>query len=127
MNQKNPTIKAESANLKGFLIEYKTTNEKSWLSKLVASDVKSYNFSNLYYGMEYQFRILSSYDGEKDTLPSEYIKLKTEPMELPHIKKVCRFFRLYQFEICKIEHSLTHFKPMFHSRVHEKIRKALVL
>ena len=93
----NPTTKAESANLKGFLIEYKASNGKSLLSKLVASDVKSYSLSNLSYGTEYQFRILARYDGEKDTLPSEDIKLKTEPMEVPQFKKVYRFFRLYQF------------------------------
>ena len=93
----NPTTKAESANLKGFLIEYKTTNGKSFLSKLVASDVKSYSLSNLSYGTEYQFQILACYDGEKDTLPTEDIKLKTEPMEVPQIKKVYRFFCLYQF------------------------------
>ena len=37
----NPTIKAESANLKGFLIEYKTTDGKPLFGELVASDVKS--------------------------------------------------------------------------------------
>ena len=88
----NPTIKAESANLKGFLIEYKTINGKLLLSKLVASDVKSYSLFNLFYCTEYQFRILACYDGEKDTLPSKEIKLKTEPMKVPQFKKVCRFF-----------------------------------
>ena len=83
-----PTIQSESANLKGFLIEYKIANEKSWLSKLLSSNAKSYNFSNLSYDREYQFRILACYNGEKDTLPSEEINLKTELMEVPRIKKV---------------------------------------
>ena len=94
----NPTIKADSVNLKSFLIEYKTTNEKSWLIKTVRSDVKSYSLPNLSYGTEYQFRILACYDGEKETLPSEDIKLKTEPMEVPLIEKVYRFFCLYRFK-----------------------------
>ena len=85
---KNPTIQAKSANLKGFLIEYKTTNGKSWFSKLLSRDTKSYNLSNLFYDKEYQFRILACYDSEKDTLPSEEINLKTELMEVPQIKKV---------------------------------------
>ena len=89
----SPTIKAESANLKGFLIEYKTINGKLLLSKLIASDVKSYSLFNLFYCTEYQFRILACYDGEKDTLPSKEIKLKTEPIKVPQFKKVCRFFQ----------------------------------
>ena len=84
----NPTIKSESADLKCFLIEYKNTNGKSLLSKLLSSDVKSYTFLDLSYATEYQFRILASYGGEKDTLPSEDINLKTEPMEVPQIEKV---------------------------------------
>ena len=92
-----PNHKADSVNLKSFLIEYKTTNEKSWLIKTVRSDVKPYSLLNLSYGTEYQFRILACYDGEKETLPSEDIKLKTEPMEVPLIEKVYRFFCLYRF------------------------------
>lgn len=73
-------------------------------SKLIRPDVKSYNLSNLSYGTEYQFRILACYDGEKETLPSEDIKLKTEPMEVPLIEKVYRFFCLYRLtEIWNIE------------------------
>ena len=108
------------------MIEYKTTNEKSLLSKLVASDVKSYSFSNLSYGTEYQFRILACYDGAKDTLPSEYIKLKQNLWKYHTLKRYV-FVRLYKFEICNIGLSLTRFKPMFHSRAHEYIRKILVL
>ena len=91
----NPTIKAESANLKGFLIECKTTDGKPLLRELVASDVKSCSLSNLYYGTEYQFRIIACYDGEKDSLPSKYIKLKSEPIEVPQIKKVYLFFHFH--------------------------------
>ena len=91
----NPTIKAKSADLKSFLIEYKNTNEKSLLSKSLPSDVKSYTFIDLSYATEYQFRILACYGGEKDTLPSEDINLKTEPMDLPHVEKVKRYFYLY--------------------------------
>ena len=91
----NPTIKAESADLKSFLIEYKNTNGKSFLSKSLSSDVKSYTFTDLSYATEYQFRILACYGGEKDTLPSEDINLKTEPMDVPHVEKVKRNFYLY--------------------------------
>ena len=93
----NPNIKLKSAVLKGFIIEYNTPNGKWLPSKLVPSDVKSYSLLNLSYCTEYKFRILACYDGEKDTLPSEDIKLKTEPMELPQSKKVQRYFRLILF------------------------------
>ena len=93
----NPNIKLESAVLKGFIIEYKTLNGKWLPSKLIPSDAKSYSLSNLSYGTEYKFRILACYDGEKDTLPSKDIKLKTKPMELPQTKKVQRYFRLILF------------------------------
>ena len=92
----NPTIKAESADLKSFLIEYKKTNGKLLPSKSLPSDVKSYIFFNLSYATEYQFRILACYGGEKDTLPSEDINLKTEPMEVPQIEKVKIYFYLHQ-------------------------------
>lgn len=88
LSWENPNIKAESAILKGFIIEYKTSNAKWLPSKLIPPDVKSYNLSNLSYGTEYQFRILACYGCEKDTLPSEDIKLKTEPMEIPQTEKV---------------------------------------
>ena len=88
----NPTIKAESADLKSFLIEYKDTNGKSLLSKSLPSDVKSYIFFDLSYATEYQFRILACYGGDTETLPSEDINLKTEPMGVPQVKKVKKYF-----------------------------------
>ena len=91
-----PTIKAESANLKGFIIEYKTTNGKWLLSNSVPSHVKSHSISNLSYGTDYRFRILACYDDEKYTLPSEDIKLKTESLEAPQAKKVNRYFCLFK-------------------------------
>ena len=95
---KNPTIRAKTANLKSFLIKYKATHRKPFLSKFLSSDIKSCSLPNLCYGTEYQFRILACYDDEKETLPSEDINLKTEPMEVPQIKKVYIHFFLYQFQ-----------------------------
>ena len=89
-----PTIKAEYAKLKGFLIKYKTANGKSLFSELTPSDVRSYSFSNLCFCTEYQFKILAcydsvkDYDGVKDTLPSKGINLKTEAMNVPENGKV---------------------------------------
>ena len=94
----NPTIRAKTANLKSFLIEYKATNRKQFLKKFLSSDIKSYSFDDLSYGTEYQFRIMACYDDNKKTLPSEDVNLKTEPMEVPEIKKVYIYFCLYQFQ-----------------------------
>ena len=93
-----PTIKAECAILKGFLIEYKTSNGKSLVSKLVPPDVRSSTLSDLSYGTEYKFKILACYKDEKKTLPSEEIKLDTEPMEVPQNIKVRKYFGLHQFQ-----------------------------
>ena len=99
-----PTIKAEYAKLKGFLIEYKATNEKSLFSKSIPSDVKSYIFSDLCYCTKYQFRILAyyiseeGYDGVKETLPSEGINLKTEAMNVPKVGEVYKYFHLHYFQ-----------------------------
>ena len=98
LSWENPTIKAENANLKSFLIEYKITSGKSLPSILVPSNVNSYMLSDLLYGTEYQFRILACYDGEKNTVPSKGIYLKTEPMEAPQVIKVSCYSPLYQFK-----------------------------
>ena len=41
---------------------------------------------------------MACYDDNKKTLPSEDVNLKTEPMEVPEIKKVYIYFCLYQFQ-----------------------------
>ena len=82
---KNPSIKADNATLTSFLIEYKTINEKSWLSESVPSNRNDFFFLDLSYDTEYQFRIMACYDGKQQTLPSEVINLKTlksEPCRL---------------------------------------------
>ena len=93
-----PTIKAECANLKGFMIEYKPTNGKSLFSKFEPPDVRSSTLCNLSYGTEYQFKILACYNNEKETLPSEGIKLETKPMEVPQNIEVKKYFHSISFK-----------------------------
>ena len=92
-----PTIKAGGTYLKGFLIECNTTDGKLKFSISVPSDVRSHTLTNLFYGTEYQFKILAYYDDGPDTLPSEVITLKTEAMEAPRNVKVHEYLPLYQF------------------------------
>ena len=94
----NPNIRAKTAKLKSFLIKYKVTNRKPFLNKFLLPDINSYSVFNLSYVTEYQLKILACYDDEKETLPSDDINLKIEPMEVPQIKKVYRYFCLYQFQ-----------------------------
>ena len=86
-----PTVKAEDTYLRGFLIECSTIDGKSKFSTSVPSDVRSHTITNLFYGTEYQFKILAYYDDGQDTLPSEDITLKTEAMEAPRHVKVDKY------------------------------------
>ena len=92
-----PTIKAEDTYLKGFLVECNTTDGKLKFSMSVPWDVRSHTLTDLFYGTEYQFKILAYYDDGQDTLPSEAITLKTEAMEAPRSVKVYKYLPLYQF------------------------------
>ena len=94
----NPTILAKGSICKGFLIEYKTTNEKIWQNRLVEADLQTYIFSDVSYNTEYKFRILACYEMREETLPTEEIQVKTEPLELIQIEKV--HIHLYMY-ICK--------------------------
>ena len=86
-----PTVKAEDTYLRAFLIECSTIDGKSKFSTSVPSDVRSHTITNLFYGTEYQFKILAYYDDGQDTLPSEDITLKTEAMEAPRHVKVDKY------------------------------------
>ena len=94
----NPTILAKGSICKGFLIEYKTTNEKIWQNRLVEADLQTCIFSDVSYNTEYKFRILACYERREETLPTEEIHVKTEPLEIIQIEKV--HIHLYMY-ICK--------------------------
>ena len=99
----DPTILAEDANCKGFVIEYKTTSENTWKNRLVQADLHAYIFFDLNYTTEYKFRILARYEKEEETLPTEEIHLKTESMEVIQIEKVCINLGIYMhiLHICQ--------------------------
>ena len=84
----NPTILAKSSICKSFLIEYKTISEEIWHNRLVKADLQTYIFSDVNYNAEYIFRILARYERGEETLPTEEIHVKTEPLEIIQIDKV---------------------------------------
>ena len=95
----NPTVLAKDAICKGFLVEYKITTENIWQKRLVQADLHTYIFSDLSYTTEYKFRIFSRYEKGEETLPTEEICLKTEPMEVIQIKKVHIYLYSYYIHV----------------------------
>ena len=95
LSWRDPTILAEHANCKGFLIEYKTTIENTWQNQLVQAELHTCIFADLNYDTEYKFRILARYEKGEETLPTEEIHLKTESMEIIQINKVCVHLSTY--------------------------------
>ena len=94
----NPTILAKGSICKSFLIEYKNTSEEIWQNRLVEADLQTYIFSDVNYDAEYIFRMLACYESGEETLPTEEIHVKTEPLEIIQIDKV--HIHLYMY-ICK--------------------------
>ena len=89
LSWRDPTILAENANFKGFLIEYKTTIENTWQNQLVQAEFHTCIFVDLNNDTEYKFRTLARYKKGEETLPTEEIHLKTESMEIIQIDNVC--------------------------------------
>ena len=106
LSWRNPTILAKGSIYKSFLIEYKTTSEEIWQNRLVEEDLQTYIFSDVNYDAEYIFRILACYESGEETLPTEEIHVKTEPLEIIQIDKV--HIHLYMY-ICKYLFSFRSF------------------
>ena len=106
LSWRNPTILAKGSICKSFLIEYKTTSEEIWQNRLVEADLQTYIFSDVNYDAEYIFRILARYESGEETLPTEEIHVKTEPLEIIQIDKV--HIHLYMY-ICKYLFSFRSF------------------
>ena len=106
LSWRNPTILAKGSICKSFLIEYKTTSEEIWQNRLVEEDLQTYIFSDVNYDAEYIFRILACYESGEETLPTEEIHVKTEPLEIIQIDKV--HIHLYMY-ICKYLFSFRSF------------------
>ena len=106
LSWRNPTILAKGSICRSFLIEYKTTGQEIWQNRLVEADLQTYIFSDVNYDAEYIFRILARYESGEETLPTEKIHVKTEPLEMIQIDKV--HIHLYMY-ICKYLFSFRSF------------------